>query len=104
MFDERQVLDERFAHGIRTRLVKQGNLFIVEDKHILCSETEIYYINSDESDATLWYWKYHHALLYGFEENPELILPYPWMYEIGEPDEDEEDDIFAFLFDSTEPF
>lgn len=88
-----QVLDERWAHGLRLRLIKEGSLFYVTNKLFLCKEADeiIDYINSESSDSYLWFIKYHHALLYGMD-NLELILPYPWMYEIGEPTDNELED------------
>ena len=91
---EEQLLMRQFAHGIKVELSKSNNLFLVTSTYILEGTSYLDYINSEESDALLWYLKYHHALLCAFD-NPELLMPYPWMYEeVKEGDEivDEDDD------------
>jgi DNA-directed RNA polymerase subunit RPC12/RpoP len=103
--DVQQVIQEDWAQGARIRLLEYGDLYVstTEFMAVITDAIEhIYFLTSDKSDALLFHMKYHRALLDGMD-NPELLLPYGWMCEVGEPEEtDEEQEFLEFCLEHFE--
>lgn len=106
MNDVEEVILEDWAHGARVRLRQFGNLFLSTTEFMaemgFGSREDIYYLTSEKSDAFIFHMKYQKALLDGMDD-PEALLPYPWMYDMGDIDDvDEEQEFLDFCFEHFE--